>query len=204
MKLEADEKGEHPTQDSNLDLDRLEGDCPSMGRVGLGEPRGNQTLARGFANHDPRQRIGSERTEGIEPTSTVWKTVALPLDDVRAYESRSSARPPRWAGAFREFFGTVESARVELASPGCKPGVLPLHYDPAGRVGIEPSLLVLETRTVTMTLRPKKNGDKRAKRFIAPNWADLLEMKRRCSSASQAEVVGIEPMYSSRHSPGAS
>ncbi len=40
--------------------DRLEGDCPSLGRVGHGEPRGNQTLARGFADRDPHQRIGSQ------------------------------------------------------------------------------------------------------------------------------------------------
>jgi hypothetical protein len=63
--------------------------------------------------------------------------------------------------------GAVESARLELASPGCRPGILPLNYDPAGREGIEPSLRVLEARLVTMTLRPK-NGDKCAKRFHCP------------------------------------
>ena len=48
----------------------------------------------------------------------------------------------------------VESARIELASPGCRPGALPLSYDPAGCEGIEPSLRVLEARPVTMTLQP--------------------------------------------------
>jgi hypothetical protein len=48
----------------------------------------------------------------------------------------------------------VEPARLELASPGCRPGTLPLSYDPASREGIEPSLRVLEARPVTMTLRP--------------------------------------------------
>src|SRR5262249_40038577 len=55
----------------------------------------------------------------------------------------------------------VESARIELASSGCKPDVLPLNYNPAGREGIEPSLRVLEARLVTMTVRPKERGDVR-------------------------------------------
>jgi hypothetical protein len=58
---------------------------------------------------------------GIEPTSAVWKTAVLPLNDAREKME-------------------VESARLELASPGCKPGTLPLSYDPA-QVGKESNLL---------------------------------------------------------------
>ena len=56
---------------------------------------------------------------GIEPTSAVWKTAVLPLNDARG----------------------VESARLELASPGCKPGTLPLSYDPSEQAGKESNLL---------------------------------------------------------------
>jgi hypothetical protein len=44
----------------------------------------------------------------LPPASSAWKAGVLPLDDVRV----------------------VESARLELASPGCRPGTLPLSYDP--------------------------------------------------------------------------
>lgn len=71
---------------------------------------------------------------------------------------RSSQCRFRFPVPFHWATGAVESARLELASPGCRPGILPLKYDPAGREGIEPSLRVLEARPVTMTLRPK-NGD---------------------------------------------
>ena len=65
----------------------------------------------------------------------------------------------------------MEPARLELASPGCRPGTLPLSYNPesacrracgtAGGEGIEPSLRVLEARPVTMTLRPMTATTKR-------------------------------------------
>jgi hypothetical protein len=99
--------------------------------------------------------------------------------------------------------GAVESARLELASSGCRPDVLPLNYDPAGREGIEPSLRVLEARLVTMTLQPM-NGDKCAKRLHCPQRRACLHVQLTVpKSAVMAEAVGIEPMYSSRHSPSA-
>lgn len=54
-----------------------------------------------------------------------------------------------------------------------------------------------------MTLRPK-NGDKSAKRFIAPKWACLHLLLTVLASTAMAEADGFEPMYSSRHSPSAS
>jgi len=53
-----------------------------------------------------------------------------------------------------------------------------------------------------MALRPK-NGDKCAQRLIAPGWACLQVQLTARWSAVMAEADGIEPMYSSRHSPSA-
>ena len=114
----------------------------------------------------PEARFTGERTAGLEPASSAWKAAVLPLDDARV----------------------VESARLELASPGCRPGILPLNYDPAGREGIEPSLRVLEARPVTMTLRPTSSATRIEEEIIA----------RQGGHASiWAEAFGIEPMYSS-------
>ena len=88
----------------------------------------------------------------------------------------------------------VEPARIELALPGCKPGVLPLNYDPAGREGIEPSRSSFGGSAVAMTLRPIP-ATKNAKRSLPPRVGTP-------PSVILAEALGFEPMYSSRHSPG--
>ncbi len=49
-----------------------------------------------------------------------------------------------------------------------------------------------------MTLRPK-NGDKSAKRFIAPKRACLHVLLAMPASIAMAEADGFEPMDSSRH-----
>ena len=125
------------------------------------------------------------RAAGIAPASTVWKTVVLLLNDTRRGAPEGLASR-----------AIVESARVELASPGCKPGVLPLNYDPAGREGIEPSRLSFGGSAVAMT-RPK-SGNKGRKELIAPKSGQRPESPR------VVGAVGFEPMYSSLHLPGAS
>ena len=131
------------------------------------------------------------RAAGIAPASTVWKTVVLLLNDTRRGAPEGLA-----SGA------VVESARVELASPGCKPGVLPLNYDPAGREGIEPSRLSFGGSAVAMT-RPK-SGNKGRKELIAPKvgnaprvlaWSGRLDSNR-CTPhcICRAPRTGVEPV----------
>jgi hypothetical protein len=96
---------------------------------------------------------------GVEPRST-----GIGDQSLKAVRTGSEREPRgtrtlahRFAGDAphpEDRFSAVESARIELASPGCRPGALPLSYDPAGCEGIEPSLRVLEARPVTMTLQP--------------------------------------------------
>lgn len=128
-------------------VDRLEGDSPSVGRLGQGGPRGDQTVARGLADRVPLRESARRADSGSR--TRIGSLEEFPV-------------PFRWATE------AVESARLEIASPGCRPGVLPLNYGPAGREGIEPSLRVLKARQATLALRPK-NGDKCVKRLIAPN-----------------------------------
>ena len=165
--------------------DRLEGGGSSVEHAGRrAERESNPPGSCCRRRSSPEIRLG-ERTAGIviEPTKSVkcvgaavtplqppassaWKAGVLPLDDVRV----------------------VESARVALASPGCRPGTLLLSYDPAGREGIEPSLRVLEARPVTMTLRPRSSATRIGKEVIAPVSGH---------ASIEAEAFGIEPMYSS-------
>lgn len=80
----------------------------------------------------------------------------------------------------------VESARVELASPGCRPGALPLSYDPAGCEGIEPPLRGLEARPVAMTLQPVGA----ARRGVEPL---SHRRRRRCDCRSHHGPMGESP-----------
>lgn len=116
-----------------------------------GETHGAAIAATSPAIHAPRRRL----TPPSAPSTRLYcvqhaglRTVAFTCPVFHGADLRFSV-PFHWAA------GAVESARIELASPGCRPGSLPLKYDPAGREGIEPSLRVLEARLVTMTLRPK-------------------------------------------------
>lgn len=119
--------------------------------------------------HDPRETVpGASATLSSPPPRA-----AFPVNVAHGCARRSRSPCPalrstglaRFPVPFLWTSGAVESARLELASPGCRPGILPLNYDPdskpraktgsAGREGIEPSLRVLEARLVTMTLRPR-------------------------------------------------
>ena len=77
-------------------------------------------------------------------------------------------RPAPFSGALPlgDWGGGIGETRTRIAWVQARRS--PLNYDPAGCEGIEPSLRVLEARLVTMTLQPM-NGDKCAKRRIAPN-----------------------------------
>ena len=70
---------------------RLEGECSSIERAGRRAERESNPRAR-FCRPRSSQRIGSERAEGIEPTSAVWKTAVLPLNDAREKMEVESAR----------------------------------------------------------------------------------------------------------------
>jgi hypothetical protein len=63
-------------------LARLEGECSSIERAGRRAERESNPRTR-FCRPRSSQRIGSERAAGIEPTSAVWKTAVLPLNDAR-------------------------------------------------------------------------------------------------------------------------
>ena len=148
-----------PCEESNL-VNRFRRPVPASGRSGrsdAGAPPGTRTrigsLRRRVLVH---RASGAESREGIKPSRAVLQT-ALLSENRLEHESGQGNRTH--IGSLEDCGPTVErcpqitvpqaveSARIELASPGCKPGTLPLSYDPeAGREGIEPSLRVLEAR----------------------------------------------------------
>jgi hypothetical protein len=52
------------------------------------------SLARSDSTTELPPHVSTERAAGIEPASTVWKTVALPLDDARLNWFQSISRFP--------------------------------------------------------------------------------------------------------------
>src|ERR1700677_4005990 len=96
-----------------------------LGEWGVGEPRGDQTLTRDVADRAPL-RESAPRADSGNPTRIVSLENCGPTVE----------RCPRGAPCVGLLWG-VESARLELASSGCRPDVLPLNYDPAGREGID-------------------------------------------------------------------
>src|SRR5580698_7426091 len=94
-----------------------------------GEPRGSRALQRRVADGDPRSRFGSQSGQRESNPHTQ-------LGRLRSYRWTMSANVPLVlsVGTTR----AVEPARIELAFPGCKPGALPLSYDPE-RHAVEPA-----------------------------------------------------------------
>jgi hypothetical protein len=120
-------------------LSRLEDDGSSIEHVGRRAERESHPQAPFCRRRSSLEIRLVERTAGIEPAYSAWKAAVLPLDDVResalgGNRTRTAYKEPIWelaSGALS--VGTtraVEPARIELASPGCKPGALPLSYDP--------------------------------------------------------------------------
>ena len=143
---------------------------------------------------------GAESREGIKPSRAVLQTALLSENRLGAGNGNRTH-----IGSLEDCGPTVErcprkmeveSARLELASPGCKPGTLPLSYDPAaGREGIEPSLRVLEAQPVTMTLRPTMAISPAPRRGIEPlsphgQWgcdASRITRRKRRRAGGRAE-----------------
>jgi hypothetical protein len=116
--------------------DRLEGDCPSVGRVG---PTARARVCRAVVERwraetesnrrarfcRPRSSSENrlvERTAGIEPASAVWKAAVLPLNDVRETscprrESNSSQYRNPFSGALPlgDWGGGIGETRTRIA-----------------------------------------------------------------------------------------
>ena len=129
-----------------------------------------------------------KRAAGIEPASTVWKTVALPLDDAREilFQPVAPLLPfylraarenchtisciPGRCPAIRASAAFVQSPFLEPASSGYKPGALPgelrpLYFDikrTVERRGIEPRFLPCESSVLPLNYRPIRTGKERA------------------------------------------
>src|SRR5262249_36910175 len=76
-----------PRRESNPLRAVLKTAAPPSGVEGSGEPAGNRTRSRGFADRaaspEGRLVVGMVRTAGVEPAPAGWKPAALPLGHVR-------------------------------------------------------------------------------------------------------------------------
>ncbi len=98
-----------------------------------------------------------EPVGGIEPPSSVYKTVALPLSYtgvVVAGVGVAPTSPAHETGALLlDHPAVVETEGIEPSSPPCKGGVLPLNYIPESKVverdGIEPPSPVFQAGAKT-------------------------------------------------------
>ncbi len=244
--------------------DRLEGDGPSVGRVGHGEPRGDQTLTRGVADRarlresahradsgnrtrivsledcgptvercpHARRAPGGSRTRTARAKSSLGKRASLhrPRETVPGASATLSSPHPVQRSREHRPRGLSRSRFTcpVLHRPAPFSGALPLG-DWGGGIGETRTRIAwVQARRSPFELRSRRL---RGNRTLSPSFGgsaghhDSATYERRqvCEeahcpqqqaclhvqltapwSAVMAEAVGIEPMYSSRHSPSAS
>jgi hypothetical protein len=157
-----------------------------------------------------------ERTAGLEPASTVWKTVVLPLDDARIRGATrgnctrrllDTSEVPRYlglggdGGAGRNCTGYLLSARQALYLIELRPPAISA-FPVVERRGIEPRFLPCEGRVLPFELlRPGREPGDRTR------LARVLEARRRPSPAPCGAHEGnrtpltrltIEPLHQMR------
>ena len=95
-------------------------------RVTVESRGGIKPAAHRFANSAPRQRFGSERAAGSAERGAGNENRTR----FNGVEARGPTIGPYPQETGRREAHRVEPARLELASPGCKPRTLPLRYGP--------------------------------------------------------------------------
>src|SRR5262245_50502728 len=125
-----------------------------------------------------------ERVKGIEPSSSAWKAVALPLSYTRAREALHTSPPsPR--------------LRREPSRPAGLPAAAPQARRPVGEVGLEPTKASASGFTVRPLCRsghspePRIPADAWSRRVMGSALRGVNRAKSACAGAKNASDILI-------------